>query len=93
MRLIVSGGEVSVLELRGGTHLVLLPTDEAVPEGAVAPFDLMVDDLDATHGRLTEQGFAPSEVVTGTIHNSFTLTDPSGYAICVQSTHVSDEPV
>ena len=93
MRRLVSGAEVSVLELRGGTHLVLLPTDEPVPEGAEAPFDLMVDDLEATQRRLAEQGFAPSDVVTGKIHSTFTLTDPSGYAIRVNSSHVSDQPV
>jgi hypothetical protein len=37
---------VAVLEMRGGTHLILLPG--TVTPGA-APFDLMVDDLDATH--------------------------------------------
>jgi len=47
MRLIASGDEFVVLELRGGTHLVLT-TD---PESKLirADFDLMVEDLDATH--------------------------------------------
>ena len=56
---------VAVLELRGGTHLVLVPSD-AVAAGE-APFDLMVEDLDATHAAYTAQGLAPSPIDRGRI--------------------------
>lgn len=93
MRLLVSGREVSVLELRGGTHLVLLPSDEPLAEGAPAPFDVMVEDLDAAWKRYGELDFAPSEIERGKIHDSFTMRDPTGYLVTVNSSHVSDKPV
>jgi hypothetical protein len=83
--------EVSVLELRGGTHLVLLRTDE--PLSGAAPFDLMVEDLDATHERLAELGLSPSPIVSGRIHRSFTVRDPSGQDVEFNSSHVSGRPV
>ena len=49
MRPIFDGSKVSVYEMRGGTHLILLPKDKIVAGDAT--FDLMVDDLHATHRR------------------------------------------
>jgi len=43
MRSIFDGPEVSVYEMRGGTHLILMRKDEVV--AGDASFDLMVDDL------------------------------------------------
>ena len=40
-------GDAIVLELRGGTHLVLTPGEQLA--SGPAYFDLMVDDLDAAH--------------------------------------------
>jgi GNAT superfamily N-acetyltransferase len=60
MRPIFDGPEVSVYEMRGGTHLILMRRD-AVPGGDAA-FDLMVDDLHATHERFTGLGLAPSRI-------------------------------
>lgn len=91
MRPIGRNDEVAVLELRGGTHLVLLRTDE--PLSGSAPFDLMVDDLDATHRRLAELGLSPSPIAPGRIHRSFTVRDPSGQDVSFQSSHVSGRPV
>ena len=91
MRSIVTGDHFAVLELRAGTHLILL--QEETIEPGVAPFDLMVEDLDATHRRLEGLGLAPSEISEGTIHRSFAVTDPSGHEIKFNSSHVSDQPV
>ena len=44
LRFVASGAGFCVLELRGGTHLVLLPAEGPVEPGTPAPFDLMVDD-------------------------------------------------
>ncbi len=93
MRHIESGDAFAVLELRGGTHLVLLASEEPVAAGARAPFDLMVEDIDAARARYSELGLAPSELERGKIHDSFTLTDPSGTLVTVNSSHVSDRPV
>lgn len=91
MRPIVDGEGFAVLELRGGTHLILLASEE--PVSGTAPFDLMVEDLDATHGELSERGLSPSEITRGDIHDSFSVRDPSGLDIQFNSTHVSDQPV
>ena len=91
MRRIADGDDFAVLELRGGTHLVLVPSEELATGSA--NFDLMVDDLDATHEQLRTRGLAPSEMQSGTIHRSFTVSAPSGHIITFNSSHVSDRPV
>src|SRR5262249_8668270 len=54
MRPIVQRAEVTVLELRGGTHLVLIAKPEIT--SGDAPFDLMVEDLQENHRRFAELG-------------------------------------
>lgn len=91
MRPIAQGDDFAVLELRGGTHLVLLPS--AACASGSAYFDLMVDDLDAARDQLRARGLAPSEIQTGAIHRSFTVRAPSGHTLTFNSSHVSKEPV
>ena len=91
LRPIAEGEGFAVLELRGGTHLVLLRSEG--PLQGPAAFDLMVEDLEATHARLAEFGLAPSEIRSGRIHRSFTVRDPSGQDVTFNSSHVSDQPV
>jgi catechol 2,3-dioxygenase-like lactoylglutathione lyase family enzyme len=91
MRMIGESDEVAVLELRGGTHLVLLRGD--APGSGSAYFDLMVDDLDAARERFVSLGLAPSPIESGRIHRSFSIPSPSGHVITFNSSHVSDQPV
>ena len=91
MRPMFRNESVAIFELRGGTHLVLV-ADESARAGD-APFDLMVEDLDATHAAFAERGLSPSPIERGRIHNSFTVTEPGGGRITVNSTHVSNQPV
>ena len=91
MRPIFKRDDFAVLELRAGTHLVLAERDEI--ETGNAPFDLMVEDLDATHAHLAGLGLAPSEIAKGTIHSSFDVRDPCGHVVTFNSSHVSDQPV
>ena len=91
MRSLVKGEGFAVLELRAGTHLILSLKDEFEP--GQADFDLMVEDIEATHARLSGLGIEPSEIEPGTIHQSFTVRDPSGQVIKFNSTHNSDKPV
>ena len=88
MRGIFCGDEVAVLELRGGTHLVLI--EDAQAEPGQADFDLMVEDIDAVYADFQAREFQVSEMTEGRIHNSFTLTEPGGHEIQVNSTHVAD---
>jgi catechol 2,3-dioxygenase-like lactoylglutathione lyase family enzyme len=85
MREIESNSEVAIMELRGGTHLLLLP---GTPEPADAPFDLMVEDIAAAHARWSEQGFTVSAIENGRNHEAFWLSDPDGNRVLVNSSHV-----
>lgn len=84
MREIERNDRVAVLELRGGTHLVVVEDSPAES----APFDLMVDDLDAVHAEWTTNGLTPSEIERGRIHDRFTVRDPAGTVVTVNSSHV-----
>lgn len=92
MRPIVQRREVAVLELRGGTHLVLIAKPQIIPGDA--PFDLMVEDLRETHQRLIEVGLAPTPIErVSPEHEGFRLKEPAGHTITFYSNHVSGEPV
>jgi hypothetical protein len=92
LRPIVTRDELAVLELRGGTHVVLRKTEPPAP-GTSAPFDLMVDDVDATHRDYAEKGLSPTPIQRGRIHDSFTVVGPSGWTFTINSSHASGEPV
>ncbi|MDA7982688.1 MAG: VOC family protein [Alphaproteobacteria bacterium] len=87
MREVALRDGLSVLELRGGTHLVLRGV--AGVTGGVAPFDLMVDDLRAQRLALTESGYLPGEVRGGEIHSSFEVEEPSGWVFTFSDSHVA----
>jgi catechol 2,3-dioxygenase-like lactoylglutathione lyase family enzyme len=93
LRLVGAYEHVVVMELRGGTHLILLPANKPVEALTVAPFDLMVDDIDATHAAYAAAGLRPSAIEDGDIHRAFTVTEPGGHRITVNSTHVTGLPV
>jgi catechol 2,3-dioxygenase-like lactoylglutathione lyase family enzyme len=84
---------VGVLELRGGTHLLLLPSTSPIVPGTRAPFDLMVDDLDAARIAFRERGLNPSPIQTNPTHRFFLLREPSGYDVVVNSSHATGLPV
>jgi len=87
MREVHVSDSVAILELRGGTHLILLPEKDANAASS-APMDLMVDDLAATHAQWSARGLRVSPIERGEIHDSFTVVDPEGHAVTVNSSHV-----
>ena len=91
MRLIAGDDSFAVLEMRGGTHLVV--TDNAESDLIQGSFDLMVDDLDATHTRFVELGLEPGEISRGRIHDHFEVIEPGGSTILFNSSHVGELPV
>lgn len=93
LRPIVTMDGLAVLELRGGTHVVVRQGEQPPEGGAVAPFDLMVDDIDATHRDYVAKGLVPSPVRRGRIHDSFDLPGPDGWTFTVNSSHASGQPV
>ena len=93
-RPIFEGPKVSVYEMRGGTHLLLM-LQETVVVGAAASFDLMVNDLYATHERFASLGLAPSSIEARPAinHEVFTVREPAGHVITFFSSHASGKPV
>lgn len=84
---------VGVLELRGGTHLLLLPGEKRVEPGTRAPFDLMVEDHGKTRDQFLRKGLRVSEMQHNPSHEFFTVREPNGYDIVVNSSHVTGQPV
>jgi catechol-2,3-dioxygenase len=93
MRAVHQGSEAAIFELRGGTHLILIAKSEIIPGDA--PFDLMVEDLRATHQRFTSLGLAPSpiEAMSSIDHEFFRVREPAGHLITFYSNHASGNPV
>ena len=86
MRIVHQDVDFAVLELRGGTHLVVDGDSTSPP--ADVPFDVMVDDLDETWARLRDAGLEPTEIKSGRVHSSFTINDPAGRPVTVNSSHI-----
>ena len=93
LRKIFVDERVSVLELRGGTHLIVLPSEGPIAAGAEASFDLMVDEIEETRKRYAALGCDPSEIQVGEHHSSFSVVEPGGHRIKVNSSHASDQPI
>ena len=93
LRTVWANADMAILELRGGTHLLVFPKGR-VPGGA-APFDLMVEDLPAFHARLVGQGLAPGAIehVSAMHHDRFTLREPGGNLLTFYSSHVDGREV
>lgn len=82
MRLVVNMGRMSIVELRGGTHLIIQSG-----EAGIASLDLIVDDIDETRATLESKGAAPSSITRGNPHDRFSATDPEGNTLIVNSNH------
>jgi hypothetical protein len=93
LRPIVTRPELAVLELRGGTHVVVRQAEQKLEPGTPAPFDLMVDDIDAAHRHYAASGLSPSPIRRGRIHDSFDLPGPDGWSFVVNSSHASGQPI
>ena len=86
---IFDGPQVSVYEMRGGTHLLLMHRETVV--AGEAPFDLMVNDVHASHQHFTALGLAPSpiEARPAIKHEVFTLREPAGHVFTFFSSHAT----
>ena len=82
MRLVVNMGRMAILELRGGTHVVLASGD-----AGAATLDLIVDDIDGTRAILEVAGADPGPIQRGNPHDRFIATDPEGNTLVVNSNH------
>ncbi len=88
LRHVFKNESITIFELRGGTHIIMI-ADE-VAKGGAAEIDFMVEDIDATHDKFTSLVLDVSEVARGDIHDSFSVVEPGGNRITVNSSHVED---
>lgn len=84
-RVVMSQENFAIVELRGGTHVVIRAAHGAP---RTPSFDLMVDDVPALRDGLVGQGLRPSEIRRGGIHQSFEVEEPGGAMLSFTSSHV-----
>jgi hypothetical protein len=93
LRPIFQDADLAVLEFRGGTHVVVRKPDQPLVVGTTAPFDLMVDDIEAARRDYAAKGLGPSEISRGRIHDAFHLVGPDGHDFTVTSSHAGGRAV
>jgi len=93
VRPIFRNRDFAVMELRGGTHIILAKAKGKIGKGTEAPFDLIVDDVDAFRAGCAKLGLKPSRMSRGSIHDWFEVEDPSGYELTILSSHAGRRPV
>ena len=93
LRTVATRDSFAVMELRGGTHLILRQTERDIAAGTVAPIDLMVEDLDAAREACAGRGLAPGEITEGSVHRSFHVAGPDGYSVKITSSHTGGRAV
>lgn len=90
LRYIQQSEDIAMLELRGGTHLILKQTKKYImTAGTKAPFDLMVDNIVATRNACVSNGLYPSPIENDQVHRWFIISGPDGYLITIISSHTN----
>lgn len=86
---------LAILELRGGTHLVLFPAEGEPEAGPVGAFDFMVEDIEAAHAAMRGAGVEGTAIGEDHLagHLWFEVTDPDGHVLKVFSSHTGGRPV
>lgn len=82
MRLVMNMGRAAIVELAGGTHIIIRSG-----EPGRAHLDFIVDDIDETHEVMERAGANPTAIRRGNPHDVFSATDPEGNALQINSTH------
>jgi catechol 2,3-dioxygenase-like lactoylglutathione lyase family enzyme len=95
MRPIVTKKGMAILELRGGTHLLLFRAKGKPRSGPIRAFDLMVDDIPALRKHLLKSGMVVSALERDARggHVFFSVKDPDGHLLTVYSSHAGDRSV
>jgi catechol 2,3-dioxygenase-like lactoylglutathione lyase family enzyme len=95
LRLILQRDELAILELRGGTHLVLFRAEGKPEAGPVGAFDFMVEDIGAAHAAMGRAGIKGTAIGEDHLagHLWFEIIDPDGHVLKVFSSHTGGRPV
>lgn len=101
-------GAMAILELRGGTHLLLFQRGGAADGPSEGPFDaakadnidLMIagrsrEELETFRSRLVDGGHAPEPIPDRRFfgHYVFKAKDPDGNEVTVSTSHASNQPI
>ena len=90
LRYIHQSEDIAILELRGGTHLILKQAKRYImTAGTKAPFDLMVDNIVATRNACISNGLFPSPIEKNQVHSQFIISSTDGYLITIISSHTN----
>ncbi len=95
LREILIRDDIAILELRGGTHLMLLRAKRKPKAAPVRSFDFMVDDIDKVRAQYVAVGVACGSLEEDRLggHHWFEITDLDGHVIGVYSSHVGGRAV
>jgi catechol 2,3-dioxygenase-like lactoylglutathione lyase family enzyme len=95
MRPIMARAEMAILEMRGGTHLLLFHAKGTPKRAPARTFDLMVDDIPILRNRLLKAGMEVSDVERDERGNHvfFSVKDPDGGLLTIYSSHAGDRKV
>jgi catechol 2,3-dioxygenase-like lactoylglutathione lyase family enzyme len=90
---VAHGGVLEIMELRGGTHLLLFRARGKPRKGPIRSFDLMVDDLASTHAGLVSAGVPCTDIHKDrwSSHRCFEVTDPDGHVLSFVSGHEDED--
>ncbi len=95
LREVLIRDEIAILELRGGTHLMLFRAKRKPKAAPVRSFDFMVDDIDKARAQYVAAGVACGSLEEDRLgrHHWFEITDLDGHVIGVYSSHVEGRAV
>ena len=95
LRSVLENPSMAILELRGGTHLMLFKAERAPKGGELRSFDFMVDEVETLCTELAKSGVettAPADdPVSG--HRWFQARDPDGHLLNIYSDHTQGRAV
>ena len=82
LRPVLERAELAILELRGGTHLVLFRAEGKPEAGPVRAFDFMVEDVEAAHAAMGARGSRARPSVRITLRATSGSRLPTPTATC-----------
>ena len=93
LRPIYRDDRTAILELRGGTHLLLFPDTKEYKSVPHDNFDLMVEDIEACQEALKAEGVKVSKIKKDRFHEYIEASDPDGNKWRVNSDHTEGRSV
>src|SRR6185295_8369874 len=92
LRKVMETAGMTIVELRGGTHLLFFKNSGGFKSPPKAKFDLMVDDVLDFQKMLKKKDKKVSAIKKDPMsgHDKFLVTDPDGRNITISSSHTED---